>query len=197
MKTDAGGESRLQDRIRERLRGHLPAATALLTVLSLALVFGAVLGRLPALPRVDALVSVVPHANAVISATAITTILVGVRAIRRGNVARHRAAMLASTALFALFLVLYLYRVSLEGPTEFAGPDAVRRFIYLPMLAVHILLAMVCLPFVYGALLLAGTNRVTELRETPHPRVGQIGATLWLISFSLGICVYLMLHVLF
>jgi putative membrane protein len=65
------------------------------------------------------------------------------------------------------------------------------------MLAIHILLAMVCLPFVYGALLLAATHRVPQLRETLHPRVGRVAATLWLVSFSLGICVYLMLHVLF
>jgi putative membrane protein len=197
METDARRSDRLRNRVRRRVREHIPAATAFLTVVSLALVFGAVGGYAPALPRVDPLVGVVPHANALISATAIATILTGVRAIRRGNVTRHRRAMLASTALFGLFLVLYLYRVSLEGPTEFAGPDTLRRFVYLPMLAVHILLAMVCLPAVYGALLLAGTHRVAELRETPHRRVGSVAATLWLVSFSLGICVYLMLHVLF
>jgi putative membrane protein len=196
METDAP-ETRLRARVRERVREHIPAATALLTVVSLALVFGAVGGYMPALPRVDPLVEVVPHANALISAAAITTILAGVRAIRRENIARHRRAMLASTALFALFLALYLYRVSLVGPTEFAGPDTLRRFVYLPMLAIHILLAMVCLPFVYGALLLAATHRVPQLRETLHPRVGRVAATLWLVSFSLGICVYLMLHVLF
>lgn len=195
METDG----RRRDRVRNRIRAHIPAVTALLTVVSLALVFGAVGGYVPdsALPRVDPLVAVVPHANALVSAAAITTILVGVRAIRRGNVTRHRRAMLASTALFGLFLLLYLYRVSLEGPTAFTGPDTLRRFVYLPMLAVHILLAVVCLPFVYGALLLAGTHRVAELRETLHPRVGRVAATLWLVSFSLGICVYLALHVLF
>jgi putative membrane protein len=192
-------DARRRDRVRRQIRAHIPATTALLTVVSLALVFGAVLGYVPdaALPRVEPLVGVVPHANALISAAAITTILTGVRAIRRGNVTRHRRAMLASTALFGLFLVLYLYRVSLEGPTEFTGPDTLRQFLYLPMLAVHILLAMLCLPFVYGALLLAGTHPVAELRETLHPRIGRVAATLWLVSFTLGICVYLLLHVLF
>jgi putative membrane protein len=192
-------DARVQGRLRNRVREHIPAATALLTVVSLALVFGAVLGYIPdaALLHVDPLVTVVPHANALISAAAITTIIAGVRAIRRGDVARHRTAMLASTALFGLFLVLYLYRVSLEGPTEFTGPDTFRQFVYLPMLAIHILLAMVCLPFVYAALLLAATHPVGELRETVHPRVGKVAAALWLVSFTLGICVYLVLHVLF
>lgn len=187
------------DRLQARVREHTHVATGLLTVVSLALVFGAVLGYIPegTLPRSDALVTVIPHANVVLSAAAITTILVGVRAIRRGDVGRHRTAMLASTALFVAFLVLYLYRIALEGPTVFEGPAAVRQFVYLPLLGVHILFAVICLPFVYHALLLATTHRVAELRETLHPRVGRVAAALWLVSFALGICVYLMLYVLF
>ena len=189
----------VDERVRNGVRAHLPAVTGLLTVVSLALVFGAVLGHVPesALPRVDALVAVIPHVNVLLSASAIATILYGVRAIRRGDVSRHRKAMLASTALFAGFLVLYLYRVALEGPSAFEGPGAVRQFVYLPLLAVHVTLAVVCLPFVYYALLLAGTHRVRELPGTPHARVGRIAATLWLVSFALGITVYLMLYVLF
>lgn len=180
-------------------RDHLPELTGLLTVVSLALVFAAVLGYIPEsiLPRVEALVTVIPHVNAVIAALAIVTILVGVGAIQRGDVERHKTAMLASTALFALFLVLYLYRVSLEGPAAFGGPDWIERFVYLPLLAIHILLAMVCIPFVYYALLLAGTHSVRELPDTSHPRVGQIAATLWVISFFLGIVVYALLHLLY
>jgi len=183
----------------ERVRKRVPALTGVLTVVSLALVFGAVGGYLPAaaLPRIDGLVVAVPHLNALISLSAIGAILVGVRAIRRGNVSRHRVAMLTATGLFALFLLLYLYRVSLEGPTTFTGPAPLKRFLYLPMLAIHILLAMVCLPLVYYALLLAATHSVAELPRTNHPRVGRVAALLWLVSFTLGICVYLLLHVLF
>jgi len=183
----------------ELVRDRVPALTGLLTVVSLALVFGAVGGFLPAavLPRVDPLVAAVPHLNALLSAAAICSIVYGVRAIRNGRVGRHRIAMLTTTALFALFLGLYLYRVSLEGPTTFTGPDALKQFVYLPVLAVHILLAIVCLPLVYYALLLTATHSVAELPDTAHPRVGRLAATLWLVSFSLGIVVYLLLHVVF
>lgn len=183
----------------EQVRERVPELTGVLTVVSLALVFGAVGGYLPGstLPRIDGLVTAIPHLNALISACAIVTIVAGVRAIRRGNVARHRAAMLTATGLFALFLVLYLYRVSLEGPTTFTGPTWLRQFFYLPMLAVHILLAMVCVPLVYYTLLLAVTHSVAELPGTNHPRVGRVAALFWLVSFTLGIAVYLLLHVLF
>jgi len=179
-------------------RERVPELTAVLSVVSLALVFGAVGGYIPEsiLPHSSALVSVIPHLNAAISAAAIGTIILGVRAIKNGNIAAHRRAMLTATGLFALFLTFYLYRVSLVGPTTFTGPDWFKLYVYLPMLAIHILLAIVCVPLVYYALLLAWSHDVRELPSTNHPRVGRSAAVLWLISFSLGICVYLVLHVL-
>jgi putative membrane protein len=180
-------------------RERVGELTAVLSVLSLALVFSAVGGLVPAtlLPHVGSLVAAVPHVNAAVSLAAIGTITYGVVSVRRGNVRRHRAAMLASLALFVTFLVLYLYRVSLVGPTPFPGPDAVYRLVYLPTLAVHILLAIVCIPLLYYVLLLALTHDVSELPATPHPRVGRVAATLWLVSFALGLVVYLMLYAVY
>lgn len=179
------------------VRERVPALTGLLTVVSLALVFGAVGGAIPAalIPRApDTFIGLIPHANAVISALAIGTIVAGIRAIRNGDVARHRRLMLTTFGLFAAFLVLYLYRVTLEGPTDFAGPAAIETYVYLPILAIHILLAIVAIPLVYYVLLLAASYPVAELSETNHPRAGKLAATLWLVSFSLGIVVYAMLY---
>ncbi|MWG36080.1 DUF420 domain-containing protein [Halomarina oriensis] len=182
-----------------RAKERVPVLTGVLTVVSLALVFAAVGRVLPtgALPRSEPLVELIPHLNAVLSTAAIGTITAGWRWIRRDEVARHRAAMLTSFVLFAAFLVLYLYRVSLEGPSEFPGPETVYLYLYLPLLAVHVLLAIVCVPLVYYALLLAATHTPTELRRTAHKRVGRVAASLWLVSFTLGIVVYAMLYVVF
>lgn len=178
-------------------RDRVPALTALLSVVSFALVFGAALRVVPPrlLPRVsDATLHLIPHVNAVVSATAIVTILAGVRFARRGEYDRHRLAMLASLGLFGLFLVLYLYKVALEGPTTFPGPQSVYRTVYLPLLGVHVLLAVVCIPMLYYVLLLGLTRPVTEIVTTAHRRVGRIAATLWLVTFALGILVYVMLY---
>ncbi|WP_336325306.1 DUF420 domain-containing protein [Halovenus sp. HT40] len=185
--------------MQSQAREHVPALTGILTAVSLALVFAAVGGAVPdgLLPRIEGVVSAIPHINAVLSLAAIGTISYGVVSIRRGEIRQHRAAMLASTGLFALFLLLYLYRVSLEGPTTYPGPDLLYQYIYLPMLAIHILLAILCIPFVYYALLLASTHPVSQLPNTNHPRAGRIAAALWLISFVLGVLVYLQLYVLF
>ncbi|OVE84465.1 DUF420 domain-containing protein [Natronolimnobius baerhuensis] len=182
---------------RERVR----PLTAILSVVSLAVVFAAAGGRIPpslvpAAP--EWVLESIPHANVAISASAIVTIMLGWRAIRRGNIERHRLAMVASFGLFAAFLVLYLYRlVAMGGPQSFPGPETVYQFVYLPLLAVHIFLAVVCIPLVYYALLLASAYPTAELRRTSHARVGRYAATLWLVSFSLGIAVYVLLHVVY
>jgi putative membrane protein len=178
-------------------RNRVRELTAVLSVVSLAVVFGTAGGFVPsgALPRVAPLVEAIPHLNAALSATALLTIVLGVRAIRRGDVERHRLAMMTTTALFLAFLLCYLYRIALEGPSGFPGPSTVERFLYLPLLAVHILLAVVSIPLVYYVLLVAITRPVAAVRESLHPRVGRVAATLWAISFALGIVVYLLLYV--
>ena len=182
------------------LRERVPEATALLTVVSLALVFAAALGVVPSglLPRApEGVLDAIPPVNAVVSLVAIGTIVAGWRAIRRGNVRRHARLMTTSFGLFALFLVLYLYRVALLGPTPFPGPAAVERFVYLPVLGVHILLAIVCVPLLYYVLLVAATRPTAEIYGSLHPRVGRAAASLWLVSFSLGVVVYALLYVVY
>ena len=138
--------------------------------------FGAAFRRLPveALPSHAGLLAVFPPVNAVVSLAAIGTITAGVRAIRRGEVRRHRLLMVTSFGLFALFLALYLYRVAILGPTEFTGPAVVRTYLYLPFLFVHIALAIVCVPFVFYALLIGSTHSVEEIYETRHATGGPV-----------------------
>jgi putative membrane protein len=181
-------------------RENVSVLTALASVVALALVFAAVGGVVPSslLPRAsDAVLAAIPHFNAAVSATAIATIVLGWREISRGNVTRHRNFMVASFALFAAFLGAYLYRLIHVGTTEFPGPEVVYSYVYLPFLAVHILLAIVCIPFVFHALLLAATRPFEDLYHTRHSQVGFVGAVLWLISFTMGIGVYLMLYHLY
>ncbi len=182
-----------------RARNHVPVLAGLLSLVSLALVFGAVVGAFEGtLPRApDVVLDAIPHLNAVISVIAIATIASGWRAIRRGAVRRHRRLMVVSLALFVAFLALYLYKVSLEGPATFPGPETIYQYVYLPILAIHILLAIVCIPLLYYVLLLAVTHPVAEIPRTNHRRVGRIAAALWMISFALGVVVYLLLYVVY
>ncbi len=181
-------------------RDHVPALAGILSVVSLGLVFAAALRLIPPtlLPQAPrSLVAAIPHVNAGLSILAILVIGYGWRAIRRDRIDRHRLAMLTGTVLFAGFLVLYLYKVALDGPTAFPGPTVVFQYLYLPLLAIHILLAIICIPLLYYVLLLGLTRPVHEIPLTAHPRVGRIAVPLWLTSFSLGIAVYVLLYHLY
>jgi putative membrane protein len=181
-------------------RNRVPELTAVLSLVSLALVFGTALGAVPrgAIPRApDGVLAVIPHVNAVVSTAAVVTILAGVVFARRRQFRKHRVMMLCSAGLFAVFLVLYLYKVALEGPADFPGPDAIYRQVYLPLLGIHILLAVACIPLLYYVLLLATTRPVSALVDTAHARVGRVAASLWLISFVLGNAVYALLYVVY
>jgi len=178
-------------------RDHVPGLAAALSIVSLGLVFAAAGGAVPAsaLPDApEAVIDAIPHVNAAISLLAIGVIGYGWRAIRLGDVATHRTAMGSGFLLFVLFLVLYLYKVALEGPTDFPGPAVLNQFVYLPVLTIHILLAIVCVPLLYYVLLLALTRPVDEIPTTAHPRFGRITAALWLASFALGVVVYALLY---
>lgn len=181
------------------VRQHVGLTTFVLSAIALALVFGSVFQAVPAgpLPRSGFLLGLIPHLNAVISLAAIGTIATGVLAIRQDQVERHRRSMLASTGLFATFLLLYLYKILLEGPTIFTGPAVVEQFVFLPVLVIHTLLAVIAVPLVIYVLLLAGTHTVAEMPSTPHPRVGRLAAALWLVSFTLGVLVYALLYLVY
>jgi putative membrane protein len=181
-----------------RVKHRVPEIAGILTIISLALVFGAALGAIPKtlLPQAPSWVlKAIPLVNAIISGIAILTIGSGWYLIRNGHIKRHRTAMLSGVVLFATFLILYLYKVALQGPTPFAGPAVIRQFVYLPLLAIHITLAIICVPLLYYVLLLAVTRPIHEIPQTRHPRIGRIAASLWLVSFVLGIVVYLLLYV--
>lgn len=183
--------------IRQRVRAHVPATAALLSVVALSLVFAAALRAIPegVLPRAPTpVLEAIPHVNALVSLAALAFVVAGVRAVRRGRIERHRRLMLGAFVLFALFLAAYLYRVALLGPTEFPG-TGLAATLYLGVLAVHVTLAVVSVPLLFYALLLAWVHPVSALPRTNHPRVGRVAAPLWALSFALGIVVYLALYV--
>jgi len=181
--------------MRSLVRKRTVGFTVVLTVGSLALIFGVVGGVVPSswLPQTDA-VDALPHVNAALSVFALLAIGTGIRAVRRGAIDVHRRRMGAAFVLFVAFLASYLYRITVAGTASFGGPTVLEP-VYLLVLAIHVTLAIACLPLVYYVLLLAYGYDRRELPETPHPRVGRIAATLWAVSFTLGLVVYVALYV--
>lgn len=186
--------------MRAWIREHVLITSLVLTVISLALVFGATLDILPAemLPVApDWVFDGIPHANAGIAVIALVTMGLGYRSIREKHIQRHRRFMLIALVMFALFLFLYLYNVAITGAHPFPGPDVIYYYVYLPILVIHMVLAIICIPLLYYVVLLAATHPISAIPATNHARVARPALLLWAISFALGLVVYLQLYIIY
>jgi len=174
------------------------AVSLVLSAVALSLIGASSQGGLDAVPQAPSwFLSAIPHINAALVLVAFVTVVAGYREIRHGNVRRHARFMATTTVLFFVFLALYLLRLSNAGLTEFPGGDFAYRYVYLPFLGAHMLLAAVCIPLVLYSVVVAATVPTDDIRETSHPRVGRIAVPLWAITFVFGFVVYLMLHHIF
>jgi len=180
--------------VKEAVKERPGVATAVLSVAGYAVVVATFSGALPYPDITLDTVNLLTHAIAGVNTVTFLTILAGWRWIRRGEVRKHRAAMLSAFGLILVFLVLYMFKVGGGGTKEFVGPTLVRNYVYLPMLAVHLLLSILAVPVVIHAAVLGVSHTPGELRDTVHARVGRIAAASWAISLFLGVVTYLMLN---
>ncbi|MFC5970388.1 DUF420 domain-containing protein [Halomarina salina] len=185
------------------VKEHPRAVTAALSVVGYALVLGAFAGVIPLFPDLSRdTVVLFSDLIAVVNTLAFTTLLVGWRFIRRGDVRKHRAAMLTAFGLICLFLVLYLWKVGGGFEKSFVVQDGqflsqyagIVEPLYLAMLAIHILLSVLAVPVVLYAIVLGLTHTPAELRDTAHARVGRIAVVSWSLSLFLGVVTYVMLN---
>lgn len=202
--------SHVPARAQERITSHesrftpvarrAPGLGALLISLAVYAVLGYVLLSKPPAhlsPILGRFVTASPHLIAGVNTSALLCLLAGWRAIRAGRIRTHRRYMLAAALLISTFLVLYVTRVALGGVKLFPGPVAVRNYVYLPILTVHIALSILSVPLIVHNLLIGLTYEPEEVGQTAHPRVGRIAVALWSTSLGLGLVVYLLLIVVY
>lgn len=180
---------------KQRAKENPLVATVILSALGYVLVLGTFAGVLPIYPSISIeTVNLLSDAIAVVNSVATISLVVGWRAIRGGNVRRHRASMLLSFGLILLFLVLYLLKVGGGGGEKHILVEGPIYWAYLAMLAIHILLSVVSVPVVLFAVVLGLTHTPAELTRTPHARVGRIAAAAWILSLVLGVVTYVLLN---
>lgn len=126
--------------------------------------------------------------NAVLNLTATLCLLAGFVFIKRRQIVRHRAAMLAAVGASALFLVFYVTRFALTGTHTFAG-TGLARTVYLGILFSHMVLAVIVVPLVLRLLYLARAERFVE-----HARLARWTFPTWLYVSVTGIVVYVLLY---
>ncbi len=94
-----------------------------------------------------------PALNAILNGLSATALLIGFTFIRARRIAAHRAAMMTAFVFSTLFLVSYILHHALHGDVRYPVHAALRS-VYLPLLASHIILAVIALPDGAGHVLL-------------------------------------------
>jgi putative membrane protein len=133
-------------------------------------------------------VSVLPTINAVLNASAAVAMVVGFVAIRRRQVAVHRACMLTAVGLSVLFLASYLLYHAQVGSRPYAGQGWLRT-LYFAILLTHTILAVVIVPMVATTL-----YRALRTEFVRHARLARVTLPLWLYVSVTGVVVYWMLY---
>ncbi len=145
------------------------------------------------------------HVNATLNTIATLLLVVAYLLIKRGKERAHQRAMQAAIGVSAAFLACYLYYHFQVGSVRFTHPGVVK-YVYLTILASHILLA-ITVPFLVVWSAYLGTqamNRPTDADPAEemsfrqrHRSVVRWAYPIWLYVSVTGVIVYLMLYHLF
>jgi uncharacterized membrane protein YozB (DUF420 family) len=132
-----------------------------------------------------------PAVNALFNALSAFFLLCGYAFIRRRQVTKHKACMIAALVSSTLFLIGYLTYHVQAGTTRFAGQGWIRP-VYFAILISHTLLAA-------GVLPLAITTLILALKGTfqKHRRIARWTLPMWFYVSVTGVVIYLMLYHLF
>lgn len=171
---------------REELSKKLGVAAWIFSALVLLLVIGMQRIRLP-LPAGWS-TAFLPPLHAAVNAAGALTLVISLVFIKLGKVRLHRATMVAAMFLSVLFLLSYVAYHITNDPVRYGG-EGVLRTIYFILLASHIILAAISLPFILFTFIAGWTNRFSA-----HKRLARWVFPLWLYVAVTGPICYLMLR---
>jgi putative membrane protein len=185
---------------REELAKKLGIAAWILTAAVLGLVG---LMRRVKIPLPDGMsLSFLPPFHAAVNALAAVVLVIALIAVLKGRIALHRRMIMVAMGLSVLFLLSYVaYHftsnevkfgdVNLDGIVDEAERARVggMRSVYLVLLASHIVLAAISLPFILFTFIAGWTNRFTA-----HRRLARWVFPMWLYVAVTGPVCYWMLR---
>jgi putative membrane protein len=132
-----------------------------------------------------------PAIDASLNGTSAVLLLVGRGFIKRGQMAAHRAVMIAALASSSIFLVCYLYYHWHVGSVHFQG-QGWSRPVYFSILISHTILAAAIVPMIIITL-----SRALRERFDRHRAIARWTYPLWMYVSVTGVIVYVMLYHLF
>jgi putative membrane protein len=166
-----------------------PAIAAILAISVAASVFLFwLIYRHPAVDASRVKLPFLPALNALLNGLSATALLIGFTFIRARKIAAHRASMITAFIFSTLFLVSYILHHYLHGDVRYPAHAALRSF-YLPLLASHIVLAVIALPLVLVTFFFSLSGRFPQ-----HRKVARWTFPLWLYVSVTGVITYALLR---
>ncbi|MGA3345534.1 MAG: DUF420 domain-containing protein [Terracidiphilus sp.] len=129
-----------------------------------------------------------PALNALLNGLSAVTLLIGYTFVKARKIRAHRAAMMTAFGFSTLFLVSYILHHALHGDVRYPAHAAFRS-IYLPLLASHIILAVVALPLILVTFFFSLSGRIPQ-----HRKVARWTFPLWLYVSITGVVTWAMLR---
>lgn len=125
--------------------------------------------------------------EAVINSAVSVLLVLAFILVKQKNYTAHKNVMLVTIVLSTLFLVSYIAHHLFAGETKFGGEGPIRTVYYI-ILASHIILAAVILPFI---LLTAYRSLAGDYGK--HKKIARYTFPLWLYVSVTGVIVYLLI----
>jgi len=135
--------------------------------------------------------TIFPVINATLNGTSAVLIATGRALIRRGNMAAHRACMIAAIVCSTAFLGSYVWYHAHVGSVHFRGQGLVRP-LYFAILISHTSFALVVVPLVIITLV-----RALRVRFDRHRAIARWAYPIWLYVSVTGVVIYVMLYHLY
>jgi len=133
-------------------------------------------------------ISDLPLVNASLNATSAILLTSGYVLIRRGDIRRHRVAMISACVVSTFFLISYVIYHANAGSKPFPGRGPIR-LVYFTILITHVVLAATIVPLALVTLV-----RALRARFDAHIRIARWTLPIWLYVSVTGVIVYLMLY---
>ena len=168
--------------------GTVPAIVAILAISAVATIFLFWLIYIHPAAAASSEYAFLPALNALLNGLSATALLIGFIFIRAYKIRAHRAAMITAFCFSTLFLVSYILHHALHGDVRYPAHAALRN-IYLPLLASHIILAVITLPLVLVTFFFSLTGRIPQ-----HRTVARWTFPLWLYVSVTGVITFAMLR---
>ena len=135
------------------------------------------------------LITSLPALNSLFNATSAVLLVLGYRAIRKGQYVTHMRYNLTAFVTSTMFLISYVIYHNFHGSTAFTAEGFIRP-IYFFILVSHIILSAVVVPMILTSFYLIFSGKVKL-----HRKVSKVTLPVWMYVSVTGVLIFVILKI--